>query len=348
MKSLNIILLILIIFIKTETNLSAKNLFFVNNIEIIKKKSSNLETLADEAIKKGFNELINKILLKTDIKKLDNLNFSQIKNLISYYQIIETDKINNNENKIVFNLNFDQEKIHNLFHNRNILYSNVSQSELYLLPVLKKDDQIFIYTQNFFYDNWNKTNDNKFVEFILPIENIEIIQIFNLNSKDLLQVDTQSVFKEYKNKNLAIVIIEEKNSKIDKVFLKTFIMGKKISKNIIVKDSNLSQIELKKKIILEIKEEIVNLVKSQNLIDIRTPSFINVKLMSLSSNNLVELKQRLNKLELIENIYIQELNSDYTTLKLKYLGKINKIIRQLESENIILELINDEWNLSII
>ena len=33
-----------------------------------------------------------------------------------------------------------------------------------------------------------------------------------------------------------------------------------------------------KKIIIEIQNEIINLTKSQNLIDVRTPSFINTKL----------------------------------------------------------------------
>ena len=45
--------------------------------------------LADQAIKRGFNQLIEKILLKEDSGKLLNLNFSSIKKLVSYYQIAE-------------------------------------------------------------------------------------------------------------------------------------------------------------------------------------------------------------------------------------------------------------------
>ena len=60
MKSIKIIFSILVIFLKTGNNLSADNLFYVNNVEIFKKKSSNTEVLANEAIKKGFKELINK------------------------------------------------------------------------------------------------------------------------------------------------------------------------------------------------------------------------------------------------------------------------------------------------
>ena len=111
--------------------------------------------------------------------------------------------------------------------------------------------------------------------------------------------------------------------------MKTLIVGKEIDKSLKIDKKNLKQDQFYEKIIFQTKEEIVNLVKSQNLIDIRTPSFMNVKLMSSKKNNLVELSKRLKKIDLIENIFVQELNTDYVNLKIKYLGKINKIIEQL-------------------
>ena len=35
---------------------------------------------------------------------------------------------------------------------------------------------IFIYNKNFFYEKWNKLKKFELIEFILPLENIEIIQ----------------------------------------------------------------------------------------------------------------------------------------------------------------------------
>ena len=347
MKSIKIIFSILVIFLKTGNNLSADNLFYVNNVEIFKKKSSNTEVLANEAIKKGFKELINKVLLKKDQQKLSDLSFSNIKELISHYQIIETDKESEKKNILLFNIKFDQYKIHNLFYKRGILYSDISRDELYLLPILKKGDQIFIYSKNYFYENWNTTRKYDFIEFILPIENIEIIQILNSNSNNLFNVEIKEIFNEYGNKNTALIFIEEDNSEIEKIFIKTKIMGKNINKSLLIKDSNLSQEQLYSKIIDETKYEIVNLVKSQNLIDVRTPSFINVNFLSSKKNNLVDLSKRLKRIELIENIYVQELNSKYVTLKIKYLGKIDKIIKKMESQNIIMKFTNDQWNLSI-
>ena len=99
---------------------------------------------------------------------------------------------------------------------------------------------------------------------------------------------------------------------------------------------------------LNTKKEITNLVKSQNLIDIRTPSFINIKFFMDKKNNLVELDKRIKKIDLIENLYFLEINRKYVLIKIKYLGKINKIIDQLKSQNILLELKNDQWSIKII
>ena len=62
------------------------------------------------------------------------------------------------------------------FLNRNISYSDISDKELYLLPVIQKKNQIFIYNNNYYYNNWNKIYQSELIEFILPIENIEVIQ----------------------------------------------------------------------------------------------------------------------------------------------------------------------------
>ena len=85
------------------------------------------------------------------------------------------------------------------------------------------------------------------------------------------------------------------------------------------------------------------MVKSQNLIDIRTPSFINVKFNLDKKNNLVLLNSKIRNIDLIENIFVQEFNKDYVNLKIKYLGKLEKIIIELRNEEISLQLINDQW-----
>ena len=71
-----IIVFILIVFFKTETLFSKNYLFNVNNIELEKKDKTSNKALAEKAIKKGFDQLIKRILLKEDVTRLSNLNFN--------------------------------------------------------------------------------------------------------------------------------------------------------------------------------------------------------------------------------------------------------------------------------
>ena len=348
MKFYKSILIILIVFFKTGNVLSNDNIFNVNNIELIKKGNITNQKLVNEAIKKGFNQLTKNILLDEDIKKLKQLNFSKIKDLVSYYQVVNKIDDNKNTDSIIYNIFFDKDKLHNLFYETNISYSQILNKEIFLLPILKKNNQIYIYRQNFFYNKWNDISKNEIIDFILPQENIEIIQNINKNRSNLLNIELNNLFEEYTKKNLALVLIEDTNSSQEKIYFKIKILNKNIVKNIIIKKANLDQEKFYEKIITEIRKEIINIVKSQNLIDIRIPSFLNVNLDINKDITLYELNERIKKIDLIENIYVQEFNNKSVSLKIKYLGKLNRIIKQLEKQKIFLKLKGDQWSIKII
>ena len=349
MKSFKFITFILVIFLKTGNVLSERALFNVNNIEISGNLSKNNQFFSDEAIKKGFDELMNKLLLKKDIIKIQNLDLKKIKDLVLYYQISSTTE-DRTINKITkkYNIFFNKEKIHNLFYNSEISYSDIVQYEIFFLPIHKKNEKLYVYNQNYFYENWNKTENNELIEFILPLEKIEILQSINNFKDNLFDLNVKDIFKEYSKKNSVLVIIEENNLGKNKIFLKTNIMGKNINKSIAFKNIEKNNLNFYDNLITKVKDEMVSLVKSQNLIDIRTPSFINIKFPLNKKNNLIELDKRIKDIDVIENLYFLEINKKYALLKIKYLGKIDKIIDQLKNQNILLELTNDEWSLKII
>ncbi len=345
MKIFKLIILILIVFFKTGTLLSDNNLFNVNNIKLEKKEKTSNKILADQAITKGFYELISKILLKEDIDMVSDLSLSSIKQLVTYYQVTNISNEQDDKEFVNFSVSFDKDKIHKLFYKKGISYSEIIDKELFVLPILIKENEIFIFNKNFFYENWNKVEEEnlKLLEFILPIENIEIIQKINKNKDDLINLDVSNLFQEYQGKNLALIFIESSKKNIFKVYIKSVIQEKNISKSFNFKETNLGE-----KIIIDVKKELINLVKSKNLIDIRTPSFLNVILDLNKNSNLVQLKLKIKTIDLIENVYVQEFNKDFMKLRIKYLGKLEKIINQLKNQNINLELINDQWIIKVL
>ena len=341
MKLFKQTILILVIFLKTGNLLSDNNLFNVNNIILEKTENVSNNQLANKAIKKAFNQLLNKALLEKDISKISNLSFSNVKNLVMYYNISKNSEIERSE--VSLNVAFDKDKIHDLFYKNEISYSYITDKEFYILPILIRENDIYIFSNNYFYENWDMINKNDLIEFILPAENIEIIQNVNQSRNNLLNLKLSSLFKEHMNKNAAIVLIEKNEDKKNKVFLKARIQNKIISKSVNIKNNDKNETAVMNKIIFEVKDNLINLVKSQNLIDIRTPSFLNVKLALNKNSNLVILNTRIRNIDLIENIFVQDFNKDYVNLKIKYLGKLEKIIFQLSEEKISLKLINDQW-----
>ena len=343
MKLYKSITIILIVFLKTGNLLSENNLFNVNNIKLEKKDNVSTNALTNKAIKSGFDQLIRKILLEDDIKKVSELNFSEIKQLVTFYQISNSIDSNSKEELVNFSVTFDKDKIHNLFFKRNILYSEITDKELYILPILIENDEIYIFNNNFFYSNWNEIYKENLIEFILPLENIEIIQNINNNRDNLINLNVKNLFKEYSNKNLALILIENNKADFKKIYLKAVIQGKNISKSLNFKKQKQDFVKFNEIIIKETKNEIINLVKSENLIDIGTPSFLNVKMYLNKKTNFVELNSIIKNIDLIENVYVQDFNKDYMNLRIKYLGKLNKIMQQLKNKSINLELINESW-----
>ena len=335
------IFIILVIFFQTGNLLSDNSIFSVNNILLEKKGNISNAKLANQAIKIGFSLLTERILLNEDIIKVSDLNLSNIKELVKYYNISKNKE--EKDDKVNFSVTFDKDKIHNLFFKKELLYSDVTDKEFFILPIFVSDNEVFIFSNNYFYNNWNKIKNNDLIEFILPLENIEIIQKINKSKNNLLDLNLDSLFEEYLDKNVAIVLIENFSSENGKIYLKAKIQNKIIFKSIRFKKESLDKISYGEKIISEIKDEILNLVKSQNLIDIRTPSFLNAKLKLSKHSNLVEFNSKIKKIGLVENIFVEELNKDYVNFKIKYFGKLEKLIFELKNKNINLNFINEEW-----
>ena len=154
MKSFKLIIFILVIFLKTGNVLSDDNIFNVNNIKISNKKFNKKDQSANQAMREGFKAL----------------NLKDIKNLVNFYQITNKNK-KEIEYNLAYNIQFDKEKLHDLFYKLNISYADISNQEIYILPILKKQNQNYIFNQNYFYSNWSSSSSgsNELLQFVLPL-----------------------------------------------------------------------------------------------------------------------------------------------------------------------------------
>ncbi len=340
--------IILIFLIQTGNVFSNTNIFDVDNIELDNLKDQNREKLLDTSIRKGFIQLMQKILQKKYFEEVSNLSLKEIKKLISSYQILEGKEAENKE-KIFVNLSFDRGKINEFFYKRNILYADVSKTEAIILPILIKEDKFFIYSNNYFFNNWNKEKHKKqdeFINYILPAENLEDIQ-FIINNKDSLEsLELTNLFSSYEIQDTIFLAISLSENKTD-IFLKANVSGNKITKNYSFQTNFFTNDDKNKFIIETMKTELEEIWKSQNLIDVRTPSFLNVNFRIKNQNDLLTLTSTLNKIDLIENYQVLELTKKRAKVKIKYFGKISKIKNKFKDNDLKINIINNVWKLSL-
>ena len=148
------------ILFKTGNVLSANSIFDVDNIEIVEKDYQSNEELLNSAFKKAFNKMMNRILLKQDISKISKINLNNIKELVSYYQIINNKNINNSVSKNI-NISFEREKVNNFFYKNNISYADITDSKIVIFPVFINEENFYVYSENYFYTNWNINKKSK-------------------------------------------------------------------------------------------------------------------------------------------------------------------------------------------
>ncbi len=351
MNKVILIICIIMLNIKTETLFSANIVYDVNNIKVEGKITTDNDRakLVERGIYKAFIKFINKTLLQEDIDRIKNIQIKEVKDLIFAYQIVENKINKEKKNELIINVKFQQNKINQFLIKKGIPYSDVSDISLTVFPIFIREKEIYFYSDNFFYNNWQDTESeekNTFVKYNLALENIEDFEFINLNKDNLESIDVKKLLISYENKNYAFVIISLSKNKL-KVFIKTSIQNKEIIRNLNLKFDQLKKEESFNNAIKDIKNEIKQIWKSQNLVDFSTPSFLDFSLEFNNINDFLKMKNILDKMELIDNYSVLELTKDYAKLRIKYNGRIIKIKEKFNQKNILVDIVENEWKLKM-
>ena len=348
------IFFIIVFLFKTETVFSDNLIYDVNNIKVSGKINSDLDKkkLIQSAFQKAFIIFVNKTLLKNDAVNLYKTKISTIEDLIFAYQIVENKKKETNERLLTINIKFDQKKITDFFAQYGVSYANITNISLTLLPVLIKDKNIFMFEDNFFYNNWFKSKkeieniNDMLVNYNLAFENIEDFQYINLNKENLELIDPKKLTSLDGVKNYVLLFIYFAEGKL-RAYVKTFIENKDIDTSIELKIYSESETRTYEEAILTLKEEITQIWKSQNMIDASAPSFLDLFLDIKRMNDYSKLRSIFDSLDLIEDYSALEMTSKYIKVRLKYKGKINKLRDKLSEKKINIIATESTWRVTI-
>jgi hypothetical protein len=343
------ILSIIVFLFKTETVFSVETIYDVNNIQVSGKLNNNLDNnkLIEEAFRKAFLIFINKTLLEKDIETLSKTNIQIIKDFIFTHQITSQKKSIDKEIILTVNVKFDPKKINDYLSINNISYADISKISISILPILRKENNLFIFSDNFFYNEWNKTENDKknteaqLINYNLALENAEDLFYINNNRENLELIDINKLnsLSEEKNKIFLIFTLNEDT----KVFIKAYFNEKEVIKNIILNDNSTDDYN---SLIVNVKDQINQIWKEQNLIDINTPAYLDIIFDIKKINDFLKFRTFLDTLDIIDNYSILEITNKYAKIRMKYKGKISKLREKFLNEKININIENNEWSLS--
>ena len=343
------ILSIIVFLFKTETVFSAETIYDVNNIQVSGKLNNNLDNnkLIEEAFRKAFLIFINKTLLEKDIETLSKTNIQIIKDFIFSHQIVSQKKNTDGEIMLTVNIKFDPKKINNYLSINNISYADISEISISILPILRKENNLFIFSDNIFYNEWNKTENNKknteaqLINYNLALENAEDLFYINNNRENLELIDINKLnsLSEEKNKIFLIFTLNEDT----KVFIKAYFDEKEVIKNITLNNNSTDDYN---SLIMNVKDLINQIWKEQNLIDINTPAYLDIIFDIKKINDFLKFRTFLDTIDIIDNYSILEITNKYAKIRMKYKGKISNLREKFLNEKININIENNEWSLS--
>jgi len=343
------ILSIIVFLFKTETVFSAETIYDVNNIQVSGKLNNNLDNnkLIEEAFRKAFLIFINKTLLEKDIETLSKTNIQIIKDFIFTHQITSQKKSIDEEIILTVNVKFDPKKINNYLSINNISYADISEISISILPILRKENNLFIFSDNFFYNEWNKTENDKknteaqLINYNLALENAEDLFYINNNKENLELIDINKLnsLSEEKNKIFLIFTLNEDT----KVFIKAYFNEKEVIKNITLNNNSTDDYN---SLIMNVKDIINQIWKEQNLIDINTPAYLDIIFDIKKINDFLKFRTFLDTIDIIDNYSILEITNKYAKIRMKYKGKISNLREKFLNEKININIENNEWSLS--
>ena len=341
-------LILIIIFVEFSTNIAKAKNFTITNIEIKEEYTLNFnKTKAlDKAFKKAFEILLSKILDSNDRIILRNINLNQIKSFVESFSIKEETFIDDNyQSKI--NVDFNKKELINFLNSRGIITSSINPIDVLILPILidLKKNQIFTYSKNPFYLNWN-LNYQKFhqINYILPNEDIEDFAIIRKNIGDIENYNFNEIFNKYNVKNrILLVLLKQEN--LIKVFSKLNLENSEMYINKDLKNLNVKDLDEINKAILDLKDDYENKWKSLNKIN--TSIILPIRL-SIDSNNFTlsnNLENYLNEVDLISNYKIENFNSKQITYKIIFNSTPDKFLKIMENAKFKIDTSKDIWKL---
>ena len=327
--------------ISSNHSLSSNHTLAVKELEISKEIDLEFSRnkIIDDAFKKAFYRLLSQILNSSDSKKLKNVNMKEIKTLVENFKI-KNEIFRESKYYANFDVYFNKKKIKFFLEKKNLFYSNPKKISVLFLPIIIKQEKLYIFNDNIFYKYWSINKDQSgLINYIMPLEDIdETLELIG-SQENLENLDIIEIAKKYNTENyiLSLIYLEKKKMNF---FSKIKFEEYKKNSNLIfygvdIKDEDSIAIIIKKT-----KVHLNDIWKDFNEINTSIKLSINLILNTNDADKIFKFENTLTTIDDIASFSIKKFDLNKTIYEIIYNTDPNRLIKQFSIYGF--EIVNDE------
>ena len=322
------------------------NTFKVSNIEISSPFELNFKKnkVIDEGFRASFLNLIIMITTSGDRDKIKNIPLKKLKGMIDSFTISD-EKFVNNEYFAKLETRFNKKKILNFLEKKNIFPSMPIKNKVLLIPILidMDLDNIYLFTNNIFYEKWNHTKKNYYLlDYLLPSEDLDDLNKVQEMSDEIENYDFMRLIAKYDMNDYIILIIFKNKNEIRALSKINLNNSLKIN-NQKYYDINLDNEKDFKKILEDLKIIYEDHWKKINKINTSIKLPLTVSIKSTNYKKIQELEKALNEIDLMSYFYILKYDNQNTYYKIIYNGSPKTFLNDFNKRNINLKMEKNIW-----
>ena len=325
------------------------SIFSVNDIEITEPFELNFkkEKVVDKAFIEAFKRLMKMTVISSEEIKLSRIKNNEIKNLIDSFKI-KDERFIKNYYSAKFDVNFNKQNTLLFFEKKNIFPSLPKKKSIFILPILidTTNTTVNLFNQNPFFFNWlDGTSKHFLLDYILPTEDIDIINTLNQNIENLENYNYSNIINKYNVKDFIVCLIFQDNDKI-KVLSKITINNNEKIQNNIYNNINLDNENELTSLIISIKNNYEDNWKKINQINrsVKLPLNISVDANDFQKNKL--FKEFLYNTEFVSNFFIKDFNNKKINYRIIFNGSPARFLDLCNKNNILIDTTNQIWQLN--
>jgi len=335
-------IVLIINLIQFSTNKANSNIYKISNISVSEPYDLNFDksNVIDKAFNKAFLQLLKITVHSENLKKVSNFKIKDVKKIIESFEIIE-ENFKNNEYSSKFNVSFQKKKYLQYLEKKNIFSSIPKNKKIFFLPinVTTEDKKIALYSENFFYKNWNKEiKEFHLIEYILPNEDIEDLILLKKNLENLENYDFKEIINKYDISDYIILITFENDNSINTLtkinINKEFVFVRK-------KYDFYNRDYLK--VIKALKKDYEDEWKKINMINTSIKLNVRLNIKSNQYASIKKLEKKLYNIDLLSSFKIEKLSNEKITYKIIYNGTPDKFLNDLKFNNFKVDRSGEIW-----